>query len=228
VDNNYANANLVEENKSGPKVNNPPNNPPQQENKNEEQVHDSYSKVMSEKNEDNGNKYTLEAFGYLFMFITLYFVFTAVGMILHYNAEQLFPIIGDPGSASEGLPDIFSIFIVEIIGSGYGLISPLVPYLATLIVIYPFFVALFLWVNKRTLDEPEIRKLDMRRMLFYITLIVTFIFMMYKFIHLVMNLLTGNGSLNFLSHFLITVSINLTIFLYCFYELREDRRIKNA
>lgn len=187
---------------------------------------DSYTKVMNgKKSKINKNQYTLEAFGYLFMFINLYIIATAVGMILHFSAEKLFPIIGNPGSGAGELPDIFSVLVVELIGPSYGVISPLVPYLATLIVIYPFFAILFLWVNKRTLLEPEIRKLDMRKLLLYLTLAATFIFMIYKFIYLVMNLLTGNGSLNFLSHFFITVSINLTIFLYCFYELREDRKL---
>jgi hypothetical protein len=190
---------------------------------------DPYSKVMSKKienpHEKKENPHTLEAFGYLFMFITLYFVSAAAGMILHYSAERIFPIIGDPGSTSGGLPDIFSWFVLELIGPGFGVISPLVPYLATLIVIYPLFVFLFLWVNNRTLKDPSIRKLDIRRILLIVTVVATFAFMLYKFIYLVMNLLTGNGNMNFLSHFFITVSINLTIFLYCFYELREDKKI---
>lgn len=185
---------------------------------------DPYS-IVTNKQKQNVNPHTLEAFGYLFMFISLYFVSAAVGMILHYSAEKSFPIIGNPGSNSGGLPDIFSWFVLELIGPGYGVISPLVPYLATLIVIYPFFAGLFLWVNKKTLEDPSIRKLDIRRILLAGTMVATFAFMLYKFIYLVMNLLTGNGSLNFLSHFFITISINLTVFLYCFYELREDKKI---
>jgi len=179
---------------------------------------------IQSSNHSSGNTHTLEAFAYLFMFITLYFVSAAIGMILHYSAEKFFPPLGNPGGDAGGLPDIFSWFVLDVIGSGYGLISPMIPYLATLIVVYPFFAVLFLWVNKRKLEDPAIRKLDIRKLFLYLTLAATFIFMLYKIIYLVMNLLTGNGSLNFLSHFSITASINLSIFLYCFFELREDKK----
>ncbi len=167
----------------------------------------------------------LDSFGFVFMFITLYFTSASIGMILHTHAEKLFPLIGNEGSESRGLPDVFSWLILDGIGSSYGVISPIIPYLATLIVVYPIFAVLFLLVNKRTLNDPTLRHLKARRYFMYFTLVVTFIFMLYKTIALVMNLLTGNGTMNFISHFLITVFINASIFAYCLYELREDRKI---
>lgn len=166
----------------------------------------------------------LESFGYFFMFITLYFVAAAIGMLLHFHADNFFPPLGIVGSESGGFPDIFSYIILEIIGSGYGLISPIIPHIATLIVVYPFFVGLFLWVNNRKYKDPRVRNLKSRKYFLYVTLVFTFLFMLFKTITLVMNLLTGNGTLNFLSHFLITVGINASIFAYCFYELWEDKK----
>lgn len=171
---------------------------------------------------------SLESFGYFFLFLTLYMVASAIGMILHYHAENLFPAIGTLGGEYSGFPDIFSYLFLESISAGYGVISPIIPNIATLIVVYPFFVGLFLWVNNRKYKDPRVRQLKTRKYFLYITLVFTFLFMLFKTITLVMNLLTGNGTLNFLSHFLITIGINATIFAYCFYELWEDKKYDDA
>jgi hypothetical protein len=167
---------------------------------------------------------SLESFGYFFMFITLYLVAAAIGMILHYHAENFFPAIGTISRESSGFPDVFSYLILEMVGSGYGVISPIIPHIATLIVVYPFFAFLFLWVTNRKYKDSSVRNLKSRKYFLYVTLVLTFLFMLFKIITLVMNLLTGNGTMNFISHFLITVGINATIFAYCVYELWEDKK----
>lgn len=168
---------------------------------------------------------SLDAFGFISMFISLYFVSAAIGMMLHFYAEKYFPIIGNEASDGSSIGDVFSYFLIDEFSSSYGTISPLVPYIATLIVVYPMFAILFLVMNKRTLDDSSIRELKSRKFFLYFTLVVTFIFMLYKVISLVINLLTGNGNLNFMSHFLITIGINSSIFAYCLNQLWEDKKI---
>lgn len=167
----------------------------------------------------NKKSHVLDSIGFIFMFISMYFTASAIGMILHYYATRFFkPSGSDVGDS------IWSIFGYLMGSSGVDYVSPVVYYSAALIVAFPVFATLFLIMTKRTMENPEIRELKARKYLIYFTLIITFILILYKVISLVFSLLTGNINMDFFSHFLITVGVSGVIFAYCITQAIGDHK----
>ncbi len=155
---------------------------------------------------------------YALMFISMYVLATSVGLFIHYYVDKFFPPLNsdyDGGS-------IFSwIFLLS---SGDGGNGGLLPALASaMIVTYPLFAFFFLHTKRRAKENPDLHHLKLRRGLIYNTLVITFLFMLYKLISLVYGSLTGNFSINFILHFLVTVGINALIFIYFFYGVRTEK-----
>lgn len=167
------------------------------------------------------NPHILDSIGFIFMFISMYFVASAIGMTLHYYANKMFESSGILEDG-ESIWYLVGYFIGA--GDGSSYISPVIYYSAALIVAFPIFAALFLIMTKRTFENPDLRSLKSRKYLIYFTLVVTFIFMLYKVISLVFSLLTGNIDMDFFSHFLITMGINAVIFSYCIAQARGDHK----
>lgn len=162
--------------------------------------------------------HVLDSVGFIFMFISMYFTASAIGMILHYYATRFFRPSGSDG-------DSFWEYAALLVGSSsVDYVSPVVYYSAVLIVAFPIFATLFLIMTKRTIENPEVRSLKSRRYLLYFTLVVTFLFMLYKVISLVFSLLTGSVNMNSFSHFIITVGICGIIFAYCITQTIGDHK----
>jgi len=150
-----------------------------------------------------------DAFQHVLMFISLYVFASSVALILHYFVDKYLPGIDLNSYGS----------ISTMIGS-----AALYGYLSALIVSFPLWAFFFLKINLQTGKLPQIRQLSARRMLIYLTLIGTFITMMANVISTVFSFLSGNISLNFGLHFIITTSIAAIIFKYYLDEVKEDRR----
>lgn len=151
-----------------------------------------------------------DSFEHALLFISLYVMSTSIGLLLNYFIDKWFPGISSTGY-------------------NYNQNSPYNPlitgYLSALIVSAPIFSLLFLRITKRTSEKPEIRNLGSRKKLIYLTLVVTFLIMMFHVIATVYNLLNGNVSVNFFLHLLANVGISGTIFAYYLYQVKEDSRI---
>ena len=148
-----------------------------------------------------------DAFEHILLFLSLYTMATSFGIILGQFVDKWLPGINE-----------------------YGALSALTDYLlqgaiASLIVTLPLFIFFHLDVNKRTLKNPQLRNLKVRRVFIYITLFYTFIDMVYTLITTIFTYLKGNGGANFILHTLIALLITGTIFAYYLHQVKEDRKI---
>ncbi len=155
--------------------------------------------------------YTMwDTFEHILMFISLYVMSTSIGLILFDFINKWFPPIS--------LNDYYS---------GYSSRQDLAlnGYLAALIVSFPIFGFFFIRIARQTASYPQIRELRSRKVLIYLTLIVTFLVMLGYVIATVYKFLSGNVTPNFLLHLAVTISISGLIFWYYLNEVKADRRI---
>ena len=152
-----------------------------------------------------------DAFEHILMFISLYFMSTSFAMLLHQFADKWAP--GIPNTGSYGFFGLSSY-------SDWILKSSL----ACVIVTFPLFAYFHLDLTKRTLKNPQLRSIRIRKQLIYFTLIITFLILVKKVIETIFNLLNGDVSLNFILHLLITVGVSGAIFIIYLHQVREDRK----
>ena len=153
------------------------------------------------------------AFEHILLFISLYVMATSLALTLHVFVDKWFPGIPVDGYSSRNF-------------WGNSQSTLLRGYLASLIVSTPMFSGFFLHITKRTKQDPNIRALRARKTLIYLTLVGTFLFLMYSIIKIVFTLLSGNITFNFVLHFLVTSGVSGVIFAYYLNEVKGDR--KNA
>ena len=146
-----------------------------------------------------------DTFEHILMFISLYILATATGLILHGFVNKFFP---DPGADSP-----FETYGLEVRWS-----------LAAAIVTLPLFIFLSTNIIKKTKNNSALRELASRKKLIYITLVITFIILVWKLVSTVYTLLDGSLVLNFILHFAITTGITGGIFAYFFLQVKEDRK----
>ena len=148
-----------------------------------------------------------DAFEHILMFISMYVLVFSLSMLFHYFVDRYLPGIEDPYNSFNGR---------EQQARGY---------LAALIVSTPIFIYLFLRIASRTKKNPLLRKLISRRILTYLTLVGTFLFMLFSSITAIYSMLDGNVTLNFFLHFLITTGVSALVFAHYLVEVKEDRAI---
>lgn len=156
------------------------------------------------------------AFLYILLFISLYVNATAFSQMLKIIADNF---IKD--SLDKGYYSGYSYFSYFLGGS-----SEITFYLATLIVSFPIFAPLFLYLKKQQLTKPAIKNLHARKLLIYITLVGTFLIMVFDSISTVYGFLNGLATGRSLTHFAITMLVSGSIFLYYLFEVKEDRKIQ--
>lgn len=152
-----------------------------------------------------------DSFQHILMFISLYVLAISVSVMLHYYIDKFMP----------GVASGSGIFATASNDYRYSLLKGET---ATMIVAYPVYAFLFLAVARRTMQQPQIRSLKSRKILIYLTLIITFIVVLTNVISLVYNFLGGNVTVNFLLHFLDTAGIASLIFAYYLHQVKEDRK----
>ena len=150
-------------------------------------------------------------FEYLILFLAMYASFTSLGGILHYAVDKFFP---DPGSILSGL------------GSYRNQLSSflLVGYMASIIITYPIFSVLFIHINKAITKNPGIKNIRSRKILIYITLVITFIYMISHLIMTVYSFFLGTSSLQTALHLGVNLLVAGSIFTYLIYGIRGDRK----
>lgn len=147
-----------------------------------------------------------DTFTHILMFISLAVFAFAFGMILHELVDE---------------------FVKNPLYNNYRYGPDISGYLAALIVSTPIFFGLFIYNYKRTQKYAELKNLLTRKILIYLTLIYTFGHILVKLIITITQLLEGDFSLNFALHFVITVAINLVIFIYFLFDVIEARKFRH-
>lgn len=150
-------------------------------------------------------------FEYLILFLAMYASFTSLGGILHYAVDLYFP---DPNSVLNNLGSYQST------ASSYLLVG----YMASIIITYPIFAILFLHINKSVAKNPGIRNIRSRKLLIYITLVITFIYMISHLIMTVFSFFLGTSSLQTALHLGVNLLVAGSIFGYLIYGIRGDRK----
>lgn len=153
-----------------------------------------------------------DAFEHVLLFISLYTLATSIALILYYIVDKWWPAVST---------DAYSYYYKNSEIQS----TMLRGYIATLIVSLPIFSFLFLDLAKRMNKNPYLRTITSRRVLIYMTLVITFIIMLINVISTVYSLLGGNITINFFLHLIITLAVSSIIFAYYFYQVREDRNL---
>ncbi len=148
------------------------------------------------------------SFQYILLFISLYISAISLGGIAYHATDRF---IKDPLDFSNP--------------SFGGLDNPVMKgYLAAILVAYPIFAVLFIRLKKLSYERPFTKSLESRKLLIYITLIVTFIILLVHLISIIYGFLDGNVKERSLAHFIVTVTIAGSIFSYLLHDVREDRK----
>ncbi len=148
------------------------------------------------------------SFQYVLLFIALYIAATSLGGILNLAADKN---ITDPLDNINYYSSTFSPNIVR-------------GYMAALLVAYPIFAFLFLRLTSQLLSKPFLRGLRARKILIYLTLVITFIIMISHIIYILYNLLSGSVTGRSAAHLGVTLLIAGSIFGYLLQDVREDRK----
>jgi hypothetical protein len=99
------------------------------------------------------------AFEYIIMFICLYISFTSLAGLMDHAVNQIFPDNLDSTTYYSSSSDDFWL---------KGFISGIV-------VAFPIFAALFITLKKQAYQKPIVKNLKVRKVLIYITLVITFL-----------------------------------------------------
>lgn len=146
-------------------------------------------------------------FLYIILFISLYVCATALAGILHYAVDDFIPDNLDSMSVSYTMGAYF-----------------MKAYLASLIVGFPFFAALFLILKHQTIKNPAIKNLQARKGLIYFTLVITFLIMIGSLIATVYGFLDGSVTQRSVAHLFVTLLVAGFIFGYFLFDVWGDRR----
>lgn len=147
------------------------------------------------------------AFLYIILFISLYVSATSFGGILHLVVD-------------EKIPDKLAT-----LGYGYYANQYLMQaYLACLIVGFPIFAGLFLFLKRQVIKQPAIKSLRARKQLVYLTLVGTFLIMLGHLIATIYGFLGGTVTARSLGHLGVTFFVAGSIFVYFLVDVWGDRR----
>lgn len=146
-------------------------------------------------------------FQYIILFITLYISSLSFAGVVHYAIDRWIPDALEKNRYFNAFSD-----------------ETLRWYLAALIVAFPIYAFLFLFLKKQELAKPAVKNIRARKQLIYITLIVTFLIMIGDLIKTIYDLLSGQVTARSISNFAATVVISGTIFAYYLLQVKEDRK----
>lgn len=146
-------------------------------------------------------------FANILLFISLYVMTISLGTLLNRSVDIWIP----PAIQSTYPVSTFYDYTIKMS-------------LATLIVSWPFFSILFLYITKKTTENPIIRNIRSRKLLIYLTLIVTFVIVLANLIGTVFSFLNGSVTANFLAHFSVNAGISSIVFIYLFNQVKHDRK----
>ena len=157
-------------------------------------------------------------FLYILFFISLYTLATAIGGVFNIWVDKAIPtVINNPDSSSFDFSSFFT--------DNFDTPSIIRGYIAAIIVSLPLFVSLSLVLKKQLVNQPGVKNLRSRKLLIYITLIVTFLILLGDVIATCYELISGTVTGNSFGHFGVTLLISGSIFGYFIGEVKNDRKI---
>jgi len=150
------------------------------------------------------------SFQYVLLFITLWIWSIAMGSIWNYAIDKHIP---------DNLAKSLSYDYMSVINSTF-----LQGYLAAIVVAYPFFIGLFISLDKQVEINPGVRNIKTRKILMYFTIVVNFLYMITMLIITVFGFLGATTSTRTIPHLLVNLLIPGSICMFLLQEVREDRK----
>ncbi|MBI2437020.1 MAG: hypothetical protein HYV41_04755 [Candidatus Magasanikbacteria bacterium] len=147
-----------------------------------------------------------DVFSYLLMFVTLYIGVISITALLFQYINTSFPDL------------IYYSFT-----NAYDIMRRSV---ASLIVVWPVFLALSIMLSKETAKEPEKRDLKIRKWLIYLTLFVSALTLIIDLITLLYNFLGGELTDRFVLKVLVILIVAGAVFGYYLWDARRDADTK--
>lgn len=170
-------------------------------------------KSITAKNKAFGSVSLWLSFEYILQFISLYVMAISLGILLSsYVGYWLPDVVMDYAAYSPTPFDRLQ-----------ALYSTIQACTAAQLVSWPLFTFFFYFIKRKELDSPAIRDLVSRKILIYLTLIVTFVVMIINLIMVVNSMLDGSITSRFIANSAIILSIAGTIFWYYLGQVRQDR-----
>ena len=149
-------------------------------------------------------------FLYIVYFIALYVWATSFGNILHEVVNRYVP---DALEKEESLRYFYYFGRDNIIRWS----------LASIIIFYPIFVLIHLLIERLKINRSEVINIRARKILIYITLVGTLLIACYQLVKFVYAFLDGSMSTRTVSHFGVTLTIAVLIFVFYVFQVRKDR-----
>lgn len=149
-------------------------------------------------------------FQYILLFITLWIWSIALGSIWNYAIDK-------------HIPDTLATSLSYNYANAYSS-TLLQGYLAAIIVAYPFFIGLYLSLDKHVEKNPGIRNIKTRKFLMYFTIIINFLYMLSTLIVSVFGFLGATTSTRTIPHLIVNLLIPGLICLFLLQAVREDRK----
>jgi hypothetical protein len=129
-----------------------------------------------------------------------------LGGILHIGVDDFFKDKIDTYSYTDGI----NTYLLNV-------------YIAFLIVGFPIFATLFVFLKRQAIKNPGIKNLGVRKFLIYLTLVGTFLIMIGHLITTIFGLLSGEIAMSSIFHLGVTFLIAGSIFVYLLLAVKEDR-----
>lgn len=157
------------------------------------------------------------AFQYILLFISMYVAFIAFVGISEIAVDKYIPKTA-PSDMSGS-----SLYYSNPYSSEFRS-TQLKIHISAIIVTYPIFALLFMYLAKQELQNPSIKSIKARKTLIYFTLVVTFLMMIGFLIYTLFNFLNGSTTSNFLAHFALRLGVVGSIFGFLFTQVWMDRK----
>lgn len=148
------------------------------------------------------------SFVYILLFISLYIWSSALGGILNLAVDKYLP---DPLSNKDLYIGTVSNTVLQFFG-------------AMLMVGFPIFGILYLVTIRQSINNPGVKNLRSRKLLIYLTLVVTFLVIIGNLMTIVFGFLGGSTSMNSFAHFAVTLFVAGSIFGYLLNQVFADRK----
>ena len=152
-------------------------------------------------------------FLYILFFISLYTFAGAIAGILYNMVDALMPNFAPLYSPYNYNPASSTDMLMQI-------------YLSALVVSGPIFFYLAFYLQRQLAKDPTAKNIRSRKLLIYITLIVTFLILLTHIIGTIYTFIAGNTTINSLGHLGVTLLTAGSIFIYFLSEVKNDN--KNA
>lgn len=151
-------------------------------------------------------------FFYILYFIALYVWATSFGNILHELVNRYIPAALEIEEARRG----YLYFGADLIIRWS---------LASMLIFYPIFAAIHLYISRLGMTRPETVNIKVRKILIYITLVGTAVISSWQLVKFVFAFLDGSIDMRTIAHVCVTLLISIVIFVSYLMQVRRDRSV---